>query len=301
MTDADVDGAHIRTLLLTFFYRQYEEMIRRGHIYIAQPPLYRVHNSRMEKFIKDDSELNDYLLKKVSEDVVIIAKNGEQFSSSKLISLMRQVEKLEMRFTDAEISGLPRELFLALIRHNKLIEGDTFSESVPELKKWLDDNGYTFSIERIIGSDGEERPFVVFESRGSHITRRPMEFFASRLYRNTWKMYDDLRTQCGGMDFILERKGEKIGFADSLSGLMQITLDEARKGISIQRYKGLGEMNPEQLWVTTMNPENRTLLQVSIDDAEKANEAFSDLMGDRVEPRREFIERNALNVQDLDI
>ena len=127
-----------------------------------------------------------------------------------------------------------------------------------------------------------------------------MEFFASRLYRQTWQLFSDLREQCGGLDFSLRRK-DSSSQAGDVFGLMQMTLDEARKGINIQRYKGLGEMNPEQLWVTTMNPENRVLLQVSVEDANEASDAFEELMGDRVEPRREFIERNALSVQDLDI
>jgi Type IIA topoisomerase (DNA gyrase/topo II, topoisomerase IV), B subunit len=127
-----------------------------------------------------------------------------------------------------------------------------------------------------------------------------MEFFSSRLYRQTWQLFDELRSQCGGFGFTLRRKDGEVP-AEDMFGLMQMVLDEARKGINIQRYKGLGEMNPDQLWVTTMNPENRVLLQVSVDDANEASDAFQELMGDRVEPRRDFIERNALAVQDLDI
>ena len=127
-----------------------------------------------------------------------------------------------------------------------------------------------------------------------------MEFFASRLYRQTRQLFDELREQCGGFSFRLRRKeGEQT--ADDVFNLLRLTLEEARRGINIQRYKGLGEMNPEQLWVTTMNPENRVLLQVSVEDANEASDAFEELMGDRVAPRREFIERNALSVQDLDI
>ena len=127
-----------------------------------------------------------------------------------------------------------------------------------------------------------------------------MEFFSSRLYRITWQLFADLREECGGLDFSLRRKDGDVP-AESLAELVRMVLDEARRGLNIQRYKGLGEMNPEQLWVTTMNPENRILLQVSVEDANEASDAFVELMGDRVEPRREFIERNALAVQDLDI
>ena len=152
----------------------------------------------------------------------------------------------------------------------------------------------------VADEDGEERVFAVFENTGSHHTRRGMEFFASRLYRQTRQLFDELREQCGGFGFSLRRKdGEQS--VDDVFSLLRLTLEEARRGINIQRYKGLGEMNPEQLWVTTMNPENRVLLQVSVEDANEASDAFEELMGDRVAPRREFIERNALSVQDLDI
>ena len=295
MTDADVDGAHIRTLLLTFFFRQYQEMIERGHVYIAQPPLYRVHNSRMEKFIKDDDELNAFLLRRVSEDVTIRAENGTTFSGSALIELMKHIEKLEGRVNDAESTGTPHALFMALIGYDALITQELLEHGA--FVDWLNGHGYFLTVER---QEDEERVFALFEDQGGHRTRRGAEFFASRLYKQAWQLYAELRERCGGMRFTLERKTDSLETEDVFE-LMRLTLDEARKGINIQRYKGLGEMNPEQLWVTTMNPENRTLLQVSIEDAGEASDAFEQLMGDRVEPRREFIERNALSVQDLDI
>lgn len=302
MTDADVDGAHIRTLLLTFFFRQYQEMIEKGHLYIAQPPLYRVHNSRMEKFIKDDQELNEFLLKRVSEDVTITAENDTVFTGGSLIQLMDSIEKLESRVTDAENSGTPRELFLALVSYDQLIEPDRLSDdSADPLVAWLAEHDYQVHVEREQGEDEEERLFAVFEDQGSHRTRRGAEFFASRLYKQAWQLLSGIRRQCGGLTFTLAGKNDSVTQHDTVFQLMQAVLEEARKGINIQRYKGLGEMNPEQLWVTTMNPENRVLLQVSIEDAGEASDAFEQLMGDRVEPRREFIERNALTVQDLDI
>ena len=301
MTDADVDGAHIRTLLLTFFFRQYQEMVEKGFVYIAQPPLYRVHNSRMEKFIKDDAELNDFLLSRVSEDVSIVARNGKTFSGKALISLMRRIEKLEMRVTDAEGAGTPRDLFLALTTYPVRAEASMLEDQDSEFTAWLNEHGYLLTLERERSEeDDEERLFAVFESTGSHHTRRGMEFFASRLYRQTWQLFTDLREECGGLAFTLRRKDGEAA-ADDVFQLMQMVLDEARRGINIQRYKGLGEMNPDQLWVTTMNPDNRILLQVSVEDATSASDAFEELMGDRVEPRRDFIERNALAVQELDI
>jgi len=300
MTDADVDGAHIRTLLLTFFFRQYQEMVERGFVYIAQPPLYRVHNSRMERFIKDDPELNEFLLSRVSEDVAVLAANGKVYSGKVMVELMERIEKLENRINDAELGGNPRELFLTLVTYSRQIDPELLQNKDEDLLRWLNEHDYMLTLEREQSEDEEERLFAVFENSGGHHTRRGMEFFNSRLYRQTWKMFDDLRQECGGLNFRLRRKDGEAE-AESLFALMGMVLDEARKGINIQRYKGLGEMNPEQLWVTTMNPENRVLLQVSVEDANEASDAFEELMGDRVEPRREFIERNALAVHDLDI
>ena len=300
MTDADVDGAHIRTLLLTFFFRQYQEMVERGFVYIAQPPLYRVHNSRMERFIKDDPELNEFLLSRVSEDVAVLAANGKVYSGKVMVELMERIEKLENRINDAELGGNPRELFLTLVTYSRQIDPELLQNKDEDLLRWLNEHDYMLTLEREQSEDEEERLFAVFENSGGHHTRRGMEFFNSRLYRQTWQMFDDLRQECGGLNFRLRRKDGEAE-AESLFALMGMVLDEARKGINIQRYKGLGEMNPEQLWVTTMNPENRVLLQVSVEDANEASDAFEELMGDRVEPRREFIERNALAVHDLDI
>ncbi|WP_337618665.1 DNA topoisomerase (ATP-hydrolyzing) subunit B [Desulfovibrio sp.] len=301
MTDADVDGAHIRTLLLTFFFRQYQEMVEKGYVYIAQPPLYRVHNARMEKFIKDDAELNEFLLNRVSEDVTVVAANGREYTGSDLIRLMETIEKIELRVADAESTGMPRPLFLALATYPRAVDRELLEARDADFLAWLEKHEYALSLEREHSEDEDEgRVFAVFENTGSHHTRRGMEFFASRLYRQTWQLFNDLREQCGELSFSLRRK-DSSSQAGDVFDLMQMTLDEARKGINIQRYKGLGEMNPEQLWVTTMNPENRVLLQVSVEDANEASDAFEELMGDRVEPRREFIERNALSVQDLDI
>ncbi|MDR3358813.1 MAG: DNA topoisomerase (ATP-hydrolyzing) subunit B [Desulfovibrio sp.] len=301
MTDADVDGAHIRTLLLTFFFRQYQEMVERGFVYIAQPPLYRVHNARMEKFIKDDEALNAFLLSRVSEDLSIVADNGRTLVGGSLTALMRRIEKLEMRVADAESSGMPRSLFLALVTWHVPVESGMLAGDRGEFEAWLAERGYQLSLEREHSEeDDEERLFAVFESAGSHKTRRGMEFFASRLFRQTWRSFADLREEYGSFSFTLKRK-ESENRAEDVFALLRMVLEEARRGINIQRYKGLGEMNPDQLWKTTMNPDNRVLLQVSVEDANEASDAFVELMGDRVEPRREFIERNALAVRDLDI
>lgn len=305
MTDADVDGAHIRTLLLTFFFRQYQEMVEKGFVYIAQPPLYRAHNSKFEKFLKDDAALNDFLLSRVGQDLSVETSLGGSVSGRSLISLLRGIEDIEKILVEAENSGHPRDLFLALAMAPELPEPESLRSALDDPESGLSQSlmkaGYRASVEVARNSgEEEERVFVNFASEGGHITRRGLEFFSSRLFRRAWDKLAAFRKEFGAGSFTIIKKDGRDE-ADSIFILLQKVLDEARKGINIQRYKGLGEMNPEQLWKTTMNPENRTLLQVSVDDALSASDAFEELMGERVGPRREFIERNALAVEDLDI
>jgi len=297
MTDADVDGAHIRTLLLTFFFRNYPELIDRGHLFIAQPPLYRAHNSKFEKFIKDDEELNAFLLERVSDDMVVESSNGTLFRQENISKLMRSIEKIDQRVSDAELAGIMRELFLVLISAENRVTPDALEQG-GWLEEYLRRHGYGLRIETD-GEDGD-RTFAVIENANSHHTRIPAEIFSSRMYQSAWEGMAAIRSQCGGFSFKLRAKDGESEAPDMFS-LHDMTLERARKGINIQRYKGLGEMNPEQLWVTTMNPENRTFLQVHTVDAEEASNTFEELMGDRVEPRREFIENNALRVRELDI
>ena len=303
MTDADVDGAHIRTLLLTFFFRQYPEMVEAGHVYIAQPPLYRVHNAKFEKFIKDDEELNAFLMSRVSQSFTVRCANGVELAGDELTDYLRVVEKMQSTIENAELTGMPRPLYLALTRcPTRIVREADLDEGDGPVSAWMLAAGYRYAIENIVAGDEEEeeRSFVLFENEQGHQTRRGMEFFQSKTYSRGWKFFDEIRTRFGGPAFTLCRGGAETAVEDAFQ-LLQAVLDEARKGYAIQRYKGLGEMNPEQLWVTTMNPDNRVLLQVRVEDAEDANDAFQELMGERVEPRREFIERNALKVQDLDI
>lgn len=298
MTDADVDGAHIRTLLLTFFFRNYAGLIDRGYLYIAQPPLYRAHNSRMEKFIKDDYDLNAFLMKRVSDDMEIVAANGTVFKGEEINELIRQIESISHRVRDAELAGISRNLFMTLVDVDQRITPDCLT-SEARCQDFLMEHGYTLSTETESHEDGD-RVFASIENVNGHRTRIAVEFFLSKMYLNSWEALDDIRQKCGGLSFTLRNKDQTYSVSDIFE-LHALTLEEARKGLNIQRYKGLGEMNPEQLWVTTMNPENRTLLRVTVEDAESASDTFEQLMGDRVEPRREFIERNALSVRDLDI
>ena len=298
MTDADVDGAHIRTLLLTFFYRQYPDLIHNGYLYIAQPPLYRAHNSKMERFIKDDPELNEFLMQRVSSDMTVRAANGVEFKAEDIRKLLTQIEQVSRRVNDAEMAGIHRDLFLTLVDVKDRITPDCLGSS-GRCFDFLKEQGYALSLETEAHEDGD-RIFAIFENSNGHRTRVSSEFFVSRMYLNSWEALDEIRQLCGGLSFTLCSRELELPVADIFEWYA-LTLEEARKGINIQRYKGLGEMNPEQLWVTTMNPENRTLLRVTAEDAEAANDTFEQLMGDRVEPRREFIERNALTVRDLDI
>ena len=303
MTDADVDGAHIRTLLLTFFFRQYRELIEHGYLYIAQPPLYRVHTSKFEKFIKDDPELNKYLLDRVSKDATITSVvNGYVYDGKGITKLAKDIALIGSRMRDAEIAGINEPLFSALMQYSILLQPQWFVEESTEFanfQEWVRERGFSVRMETE-ETELEQLHRIVFEDKNGHRTKLAVEYFKSRMYKNTWEVRENIRQQSEGLAFILERKESKIE-VEGLFNLEKALFEEARRGLNVQRYKGLGEMNPEQLWVTTMNPENRILLQVKIEDAEEASEAFEELMGDRVEARREFIERNALSVQDLDI
>ena len=298
MTDADVDGAHIRTLLLTFFFRYYPGLIDNGYLYIAQPPLYRAHNSRMEEFIKDDPALEDFLMRRVSGDMEVRAVNGTVFRGEEISEFMRRIDHLAQRVHDAELAGIQRDLFLELVNVNERVTPDCLAEDT-WCAEFLRERGYILKRETESHEDGD-RVFAIIENVNGHRTRIAAEFFTSRMYLNSWEALDSIRRKCGGLTFTLRSRETELEAPDIFE-LRSLTLEEARKGINIQRYKGLGEMNPEQLWVTTMNPENRTLLRVTVEDAQEASDTFEQLMGDRVESRREFIERNALTVRDLDI
>lgn len=302
MTDADVDGAHIRTLLLTFFFRQYQELIENGYLYIAQPPLFRAHSSRFEKFIKDENELNDFLLDRASKNIRVKTQNDTVIEGEGIIDFASKIAKLRERKNDVSSAGVNEVLFSAFIGYKEPVEGQWLIDEGLEyeaFKEWIKEHGFS---SRIITTDEDDELIhrIEFEDTNGHRTRLNVDFFASKIYRQTWNLRNEILEQAGGETFALLRNDDEMPIA-GVFALEEALFDEARRGINIQRYKGLGEMNPEQLWVTTMNPENRILLQVNIDDAQEASDAFEELMGERVEARREFIERNALNVHNLDI
>jgi len=305
-TDADVDGSHIRTLLLTFFYRQIPLLIERGHIYIAQPPLYKVKKGKSETYVKDDAELNQMLLRSALEDAVLrVSAASEPMSSSALETLARKY----MDFQNAarrsprryDLHVLEQMLHLPELSATEREDPARLTAWGKQLETLLNAGGVAGRSYTVTLLDGTPPHLVVTRIEHGLSVEKHLhkEFFNSSEYR---RITDLSRTLAGlfGPGAAVQRgdaKQEVATFREAIHWL----LDQARKGQSIQRYKGLGEMNPEQLWDTTINPETRRLVQVKIEDALGADEIFSTLMGDQVEPRREFIERNALAVSNLDV
>ena len=300
MTDADVDGAHIRTLLLTFFYRQYQELIEKGYLYIAQPPLFRVHKGDWERFIKDEKELSEFLLSRVTEDLCVTGPNGTICENGPLHEALVKIQGLQGRFHEAQGYGIPEPLLWCFLNApSRITPADFEGEGLATITDLLAKQEYTLTMD-VEEDETERRVYAVFINKNGVKTRLGLEFFASRVYRQCWTGLDELRQAFGGERFTVKRK-EVLTEAEGFFQLLGTVLDEAHKGLNIQRYKGLGEMNPVQLWETTMNPDKRTFLRVSIEDVVEADDIFSDLMGDKVEPRKEFIVRNALSVRELDI
>jgi DNA gyrase subunit B len=306
MTDADVDGAHIRTLLLTLFYRQFYELIQDGYLYIAQPPLYRVHKSKFEKFIADEPELKEFLLQRISQELKVQTPDGAEYQGQDLVGLLQQISSLQDKLKEGLNIGLQEELFLAIVQYPGQLNPHLFSspESEQELfndfQAYIQDQGFSLRLSQAEMED-VIRHFVHFVDKNNRQVRLGVEFFNSKLYKHSKGIVQQLREISHDFSFTVIHKDGKQKEIPSVFELLSYVLSEADKGISIQRYKGLGEMNPEQLWSTTMNQENRNLLQVRIEEAEEADTLFRKLMGENVEPRREFIEKNALAVEELDI
>jgi len=316
MTDADVDGSHIRTLLLTFFYRQMPELIERGHIYIAQPPLYKIKRGKQEVYVKDDAELNSYLLNAALDNASLhVTKGAPALSGAALETLAKEhiaveaiIARLAARYDEAvlrTISAMPEVTTELSEDLDKLAEWTAeFSAALPKSsgdRAYSGTGGaYSATLERG-DEDGEGvRIGITRVQHGIGATRYlPREFFGSNEYRHISELSAKLAGLLSDGAYVQrgERQAEIEVFAEAVDWLMS----EARRGQSIQRYKGLGEMNPEQLWDTTVNPETRRLMQVRVEDAVKADDIFTTLMGDQVEPRREFIEKNALTVANLDV
>ncbi len=309
MTDADVDGAHIRTLLLTFFYRQMPELIDRGHVYIAQPPLYKVKKGKQEQYLKDDQDLNNYFLQSALDNASLIVTEGapplageslEQLARS-FLAVMASISRLSLRY-DA-------------ILLEKLITMPKLSESMisndEEISNWIKELESRLNTDLRISESCTLKSVDEAESGDSGIllTRKvhgignerliPFDFFNSVEYRKIVELGEQLTDLLSEDAYV--KRGEKTQPVSSFKQALDWLMDDAKKGQHVQRYKGLGEMNPEQLWETTMNADLRRLLQVSIEDAVGADQIFATLMGDQVEPRRDFIETHALTVENLDV
>ena len=316
MTDADVDGSHIRTLLLTFFYRQMHELIERGHVYIAQPPLYKIKRGKQEVYVKDDAELDAYLLNAAMDGASLYVNAGApaltgvglETLAKEHITVESIIARLSNRYDEAvlrSISGLP-EITADAAEDLDALEAWTekFSAALPKHSGDRAEKGgggsYSAALDRG-DEDGEGVRVVITKLQHGLGTTRylPREFFGTNEYRHIMGLAAKLNDLLSEGAFV--KRGERELAVESFAEAVEWLMNEARRGQSIQRYKGLGEMNPDQLWDTTVNPETRRLLQVKIEDAVKADEIFTTLMGDQVEPRREFIEKNALTVENLDV
>jgi len=300
MTDADVDGAHIRTLLLTFFFRQMPDLIDNGYLYVAQPPLYRVLAGKKELFIKDEEEFNDFILKRVSEKEKVLMENGEEVSGAKLVRLVNGV----IKFYES-LSKLTRRGYSTRFIEFLASEGPTdksFFKNEEFMEKFfqkLQKNGFRIRDVQL-DEDGGYYEFIVTETHnGGQTSSVNWEFVSSPELRQVMGVSKEFR-ELKKVRYISTGDGEKKKISDPQELLTEL-MEKAKKGLMIQRYKGLGEMNPGQLWTTTMDPERRTLLKVQIEDPVDADDMFTILMGDKVEPRREFIQNNALEVTELDI
>ncbi len=311
MTDADVDGSHIRTLLLTFFFRQMQAIVERGYLYIAQPPLFRVKKGKTERYIKNEEALEDYLLDLALQDVKLVrpGKGKDMLSGERLKSLLKRViefTKLQQRLARRREAKVIESLaVLPEFRKELLASRKSLTDFLAKtLKPYLEKvHPEILPIDHTVEPDTEHDAF-----RAIITTRRDgarMETILSSDFVGTAEFEEVRRIAQAfaplGLPPYVLRNGEEEQEAGSLQALVDTVLAYGKKGQYIQRYKGLGEMNPDQLWKTTMDPELRTLLQVRIDDIVEADEIFTVLMGDQVEPRREFIEANALDVRNLDI
>ncbi len=303
MTDADVDGAHIRTLLLTFFYRYLPELVEKGYLYIAQPPLYKIKKGKQERYLKDDQELNEYLLQEAISDAHLFLTSGApaitglalETAVKDYYQINNIIERLSKKFSPALLRAIASSPVLKNLQDSKKstlwaqeLQQKLSQGITPAQKHTVNFNDKTQEIEHVLSVYGVDTDFDKL-SQG---------FFDSADYKIIEKFSSAIESAITDESFV-EKKGKEIKVSN-FTQVIDFLMNDAKKGQSFQRYKGLGEMNPEQLWETTMDPENRILLKVKIEDAIAADEVFSTLMGDEVEPRRKFIEKNALTVDNLD-
>lgn len=306
MTDADVDGSHIRTLLLTFFYRQMPETLEKGYIYIAQPPLYRAKKGNHETYLKDDAALTDFLLGLGLNEVQILTKKKE-FTEADLKKMIIQVQKFNqvLKTSASKYNTDVLYFFLSKVADYDKVFADEkkLKQATDDLEAWIKNNpnlGITEIKSNIKNLDGKVSASI---STTRYADREVTELSLETLKRPEWLELQSLWSEIqsiSALPITVKIDKDERSF-DNYTDFYEHVMESSKKGYYIQRYKGLGEMNPEQLWETTLNPANRTLLQVSIDDAVAADETFSVLMGEQVEPRRKFINDNALMAKSLDV
>ncbi len=320
MTDADVDGSHIRTLLLTFFYRQMPEVIEKGFLYIAQPPLLKVGKGKNEKYFKDETALNDYATRLFCEhNRILMGENKNTLSDQRLYLFITNLAEYSAALARLNRSGLKQELTEILLKNG--MEDKTFlqnMEKMSRIKNILNQNKYKTS--EILWNPERSVYELVVEYPESQVSEVMANIMSKKETNNikigTGLVYSEDYQKCVFLGqhifkydeppfFVINTENKESGAKEvkisNKEELLRFVFEEIRKGLVVQRYKGLGEMNPEQLWGTTMNPEQRTLLQVKVQDSVDTNEIFTILMGDEVEPRRDFIVNNALDVRMLDI
>ena len=299
MCDADVDGSHIRTLLLTFFYRQMKELIERGHLYIAQPPLYKAKVGKTERYLKDDHELNAFLMQRAVEKRKVRLPNGNEIEGPRLVRLLDRMVGYSKLLAMVEKKGTPRDLVELLLR-GRVKESEAFTDltRLQELIRPLRTSGKDIVLEK----DEEHGLFEIVLQTGVNGAQREARvgdaFVSAPEYKALYAAFEELR-EIDEPPLIVVDGGETE--VANREALLTLFLAEGQRGVGIQRYKGLGEMNADQLWESTMDPATRRLLSVRLEDDEVAENIFTTLMGDAVEPRRLFIEENALNVRNLDI
>jgi DNA gyrase subunit B len=308
MTDADVDGSHIRTLLLTFFYRQMPELIERGYLYIAQPPLFSVKKGKKMLYMKDQAALNRYLIESAVSGLTLQAAKGPSLSGTPFLHLASRLRTVgdHLRRLDRRCDGkiVGAALQLAGIRETTFASRESVERARDALEAALiKRHPELMPLKVTTGENAEQGLYLEVKFRPGATSkpgRLTAEITDTGEYRELVSIHDDVHSIGEAPYLLTPEKGEPVS-VDTPEALDAYLSERGRKGIYIQRYKGLGEMNADQLWETTMNPDGRTLLKVRVNDPVRAEELFSVLMGDQVEPRRKFIEDNALNAQNLDI
>jgi DNA gyrase subunit B len=301
MTDADVDGSHIRTLLLTFFYRQMPELIERGHVFIAQPPLYKVKQGKDERYLKDDHELKEYLLKLALKDAELIPGENRPALSVDTLDQVARSYILAEAVIDRVGRRIDQAVLTALLKDPQISLED--EPSALASARRLAEACASEELEIEPRFDQKNEAYFLLIKRTHHGNLRQsyldVEFLESGDYAQIRQTAEVLQGLLSAGAVVKRKERERA--IDNFKQALDWLLEEVKKGVSVQRYKGLGEMNPTQLWETTMDPSSRRLLRTQIEDVIAADEIFTTLMGDLVEPRRAFIESNALGVRNLDV